>query len=69
MGFIRNQEKRLAARLLSWQYQRLNRQLPEPPELLRQAACIVDEAHDIARRRGSNIVSIIKELVADIRKG
>ena len=58
----------MALRLLAWQYQRLNQPLPGVQELREQATRIVDEAHEIARRRGSNIVSIMKELVADIRK-
>lgn len=68
MGFIRRQEEKMALRLLAWQYQRMNQPLPGAQELRGQAARIVDEAHEIARRRGSNIVSIMKELVADIRK-
>lgn len=68
MGFIRSQEEKMALRLLAWQYQRLNQPLPDVQELRGQATRIVDEAHEIACRRGSNIVSIMKELVADIRK-
>ena len=41
--------------------------LPEPADeaLRRRAAEIVDEAHRILRRRGGNLVDIVKELVAD----
>lgn len=69
MGFIRQQQERLALRYLQWQYQR--RQQPVPPDSLLQqkAAQIVEEAHGIARKRGRNVLSIIKELVADIKKG
>jgi hypothetical protein len=68
LHFIRQQEERLAMRLLAWQYQKNEMALPPPSELARQAAKLVDDAHRIARERGSNVVAIIKDLVADIRR-
>jgi hypothetical protein len=68
MGFIREQEERMAARFLSWQYQKLNVTPPAPDRLAKQAARIVEEAHQIARQRGRNVLSIIKEMVAGIKK-
>ena len=68
MGFIRGQEERLALHFLRWQYQRMNLTEPAPSELQRQAGKIVDDAHSIARQRGGNIVSIIKELIRDVQK-
>ena len=68
LGFIRQQEKKVALRLLAWQYQRQNMALPAIAELEKQAAHLVDDAHRIARERGQNVIAIIKELVADIRK-
>ncbi len=68
LRFIREQEERLALRLLAWQYQKNKMALPPPSELAHQAAKLVNDAHQIARQRGSNVVSIVKELVADIRK-
>lgn len=68
MGFFRQQEERLAMRLLAWQYQRLQRPLPTADELTAISAKIVDEAHRIARERGSNVVSIMKELISDWKK-
>ena len=69
MGFIRQQEERLAVRLLIWQYQRLK--IPEPAmeALEKQAARFVEDAHRIARDRGRNVVSILKEMITDIKKG
>ncbi len=32
------------------------------------AARLVDDAHKIARERGRNVVGILKELIADIKK-
>ncbi len=68
MGFIKEQEKRLAIRYLRWQYEK--RELAPPPqaELEQHAIHIVDEAHRIARSRGRNVILIIKEMVADFQK-
>ena len=68
MGFIRRQEESLAMRYLLWQYQK--KQIPTPPyeDLEKQADQIVDDSHRIARERGSNLISIIKELAKDIKK-
>ncbi len=67
-GFVRRQEERLAVRLLEWRYQKMNLPLPSKDELERRATGIVDDAHRIARERGRNVMSIIKEMVADIKK-
>jgi len=67
-GFVRRQEERLAVRLLEWRYQKMNLPLPSRDELERHAAGIVDDAHRIARERGRNVMSIIKEMIADIKK-
>ncbi|MBW2568849.1 MAG: hypothetical protein JRD93_03720 [Deltaproteobacteria bacterium] len=68
MKFLRRQEESLATRYLLWQYQK--NQIPTPPyeELEKQACQIVDDAHRIARERGSNLISIIKELAHDFIK-
>ena len=55
-------------RFLTWQYQKWGKPVPEDLELKLQASKIVAEAHRIARQRGQNVVSIIKELIADLRK-
>lgn len=68
MGFIRQQEEKLAVRLLTWRYQKMNIAIPAVPELDRQAAKLVDEAHKIARERGRNVISIIKDLVDDLKR-
>ncbi len=68
MGFIRQQEERLAIKLLAWQYEKKKIPLPDPLELKRHAARIVDDAHGIATERGRNVIGIIKELVEEIRK-
>ena len=68
MGFIRQQEERFAVRLLTWQYQRMKVPVPSLEELERQAGKLVDDAHRIARERGRNVLSILKEMVADLTK-
>jgi hypothetical protein len=68
MGFIRQQEEKIAMRFLNWQYQKLDTPVPEDAELARQAARIVEEAHQIARERGSNVISIMKDLISELKK-
>ena len=68
MGFIRQQEENMAMRLLTWHYQRHKIELPQQRELEQKATVLVDEAHRIARQRGRNVLSIIKDLVDDLKK-
>ncbi len=68
MGFIRQQEEKLAVRLLTWRYQKMNITVPAVVELQRQAAKLVDDAHRIARERGRNVISIMKDLVDDLKR-
>ncbi len=68
MSFFRQQEKRLALRLLIWQYQRMNIPVPSMEELQQQAARLVDDAHRIARERGRNVISILKEMIGDLKQ-
>ena len=68
MGFIRQQEKRLAVRLLIWQYQRMNIPPPAMEALEQQAARFVEDAHRIARERGRNVMSILKEMIGDLKQ-
>ena len=68
MGFFMQQEKRLAVRLLIWQYQRMNIPVPAMEELQQQAARLVEDAHRIARERGRNVISILKEMIGDLKQ-
>jgi len=68
VGFIRQQEKRLAVRLLIWQYQRMNITVPVMEELEQQAARLVEDAHRIARERGRNVMSILKDMIGDLKQ-
>lgn len=68
MGFIRQQEEKLALRFLRWQYEKQKMALPAQSELKRLAARIVDDAHRIGRERGGNLLDIMKELVQEFFK-
>jgi hypothetical protein len=68
MGFFRQQEEKMAMRLLAWQYQRMKIEIPAEQELQSQAAKLVEDAHRIARARGRNVLSILKEMVQDVKK-
>jgi hypothetical protein len=67
VSFFRQQEKRLALRLLTWQYQRMNIPVPAMEELEQQAARLVEDAHRIARERGRNVISILKEMISALK--
>jgi hypothetical protein len=67
VSFFRQQENNLAIRLLTWQYQRMNIPVPAIEELEQQAARLVEDAHRIARERGRNVISIIKEMISDLK--
>jgi hypothetical protein len=42
--------------------------VPTIQELERQAVKLVDDAHRISLERGRNVLTIIKELISDIKK-
>jgi hypothetical protein len=68
MGFIRRQEEKMAARLIQW-HQQQQTDTPLSPEALSQkASVLVAEAHRVARHRGKNLLTIMKEMVADVLK-
>ena len=68
MGFIRRQEERLTIQFLTWKYQKMDIPLPPESELQKQAGKIVDDAHRIARERGGNVMTILKELTGSYLK-
>jgi hypothetical protein len=69
MGFIKEQQVKAAIRLLAWQYTRSGHPLPERTLLEQQARRLVNDAHRIARERGGNVLSILKQMVAGMFKG
>lgn len=68
MGFIRQQEQKMALQLLTWQYQRNKLAVPDAATLEAQAQKLVDDAHRIAKERGRNVWGILKELVVEKKK-
>ena len=68
MGFIRRQEERMTIQFLIWKYQKLNMAIPPDSELQKQASKIVDDAHRVARERGSNVLAIIKDTIGKYTK-
>jgi len=67
MRFIRQGEERLAIGYLEWHYRKMNLEAPDRSKLQGQAKKIVDEAHRIARETGGNVISIIKEIIDDLK--
>jgi hypothetical protein len=68
MGFFRNQEEKLAARILRWQHEKQKVPMPPESEIRQNAGRIVEDAHRIAKERGGNLLDIMKELVQDFLK-
>ena len=68
MGFWRQQEEKMAARLLQWHFQRQGENIPEGAALERMASDLVTKAHHVAKKRGQNVAVILKELVQDLRR-
>ena len=66
MGFIRQQEEKLAAKLILRTYTQKGLPPPDPERLQLSASLVVDEAHRIARFRGKNVLSILKDMAVDI---
>ena len=46
----------------------MNVEMPPDLELQKQASKIVDDAHRIAHKRGSNVMAIVKELISKYLK-
>ena len=60
-GLIRQQEVAFARKLLAVKYEQAGREVPDRDTLTAQARDIVDEAHCIAKRGGTNLMAIIRE--------
>ncbi len=68
MNFIKKQEIRFAKKLLGWKYKKSGSYIPSDENLTLQASQVVEEAHKIAKERGSNLAEIMKELIKDVKK-
>jgi len=52
-------------RLLAWQYHKKGMPVPKAAEIRAQAEAVVDQAHAIAKKRGKNVLSIMKQAATD----
>jgi hypothetical protein len=66
-GFVRHQEIAFARKLLVWKYQNSGIALLNEAELQTHAQKIVADAHEIAKKRGRNVLEILKAQINDIR--
>ena len=66
IGFFRKQQERLAERFIRSQYEKKGLAIPDDITLSLQAAQMVAEAHHIAKKRGRNVLTILKELTDDL---
>ena len=62
---LRHSELRLTKSILRWKFQREGRPPPEDGELDAAASRLLDEAREIARKRGKNLFDILKEEAKD----
>lgn len=53
---------------LRWRIEKNRQPIPDDEELERQADRLVAEAQSIARRTGNNFMTILKELINDLKK-
>ncbi len=66
-GFVRKQEVAFAKKLLAWKYQNAGRDLPSDAEITAHAQQVVEEAHVIAKERGTNVLEILKGMIRDFK--
>ena len=66
-GFIRKQEVAFARKLLIWKYNQSGTTLPDEKALSAHAQKVVDDAHVIAKKSGSNVLEIVKAAVKDMK--
>jgi hypothetical protein len=58
---LRQSEVRLAKSILRWKLQKEDSPLPEDEELNMAASQLLDEAREIARKRGKKLLEVLKE--------
>ena len=67
-GFIRQQEVAFAKKLLVWKYEQSGTALPDKAAISAHAEKVVEDAHRIAKKSGSNVLEILKDTIKDIKK-
>jgi hypothetical protein len=58
---LRQSELRLVKSILRWKLQQENSPLPDDGELNMAASQLLDEAREIARKRGKKLLDVLKE--------
>jgi hypothetical protein len=58
----------MALRYLRWYYSKSSQSKPPENLLHHKAKEVVDEAHRIAKQRGHNVLVILKEMLAEIKR-
>ncbi|MDD9302047.1 MAG: hypothetical protein HUK40_06750 [Desulfobacter sp.] len=66
-GFVRKQEVGFAKKLLVWKYENSDMAMPDQAALSAQAEEVVEQAHGIAKKRGRNVIDILKETIKEIK--
>jgi hypothetical protein len=66
-GIVRQQEIAFAKKLLVWKYDKSGIGLPDEAVLQAHAQKIVADAHEIAKKRGRNVLKIVKMQIKDFR--
>lgn len=66
-GFVRKQEVAFAQRLIVWKYKESDTALPDDAAILAYAEKVVDDAHNIVKKRGSNVLEIMKDTIKKIK--
>ncbi len=66
-GFVRKQEVAFAKRLIVWKYKESGTVLPDDAAILAYAEKVVDDAHNITKKRGNNVMKIMKDAIKKIK--
>ncbi len=67
-GIVRQQEIAFAQKLLAWKFENAGTAIPEERVLRSMAEKVVADAHEIARKRGRNVLEIVKSQIKEIQK-
>jgi hypothetical protein len=66
-GIVRQQEIAFAKKLLVWKYENAGAALPDETVLRSMAEKVVADAHEIAQKRGRNVLEILKTQAMDLK--
>lgn len=66
-GIVRQQEIAFARKLLVWKFDNAGTAIPDETVLRSMAEKVVADAHAIARKRGHNVLEILKTQVKDLK--